>query len=160
VREVKDSIPDLRGGKRLLTKKEFVFLEEYGKNLDKTEAAKIAGYKSANDPMQSPSICAEMEKIQSAWMYEHRMNAKYAGGEHMRLMQKFEDKYDEKGVDSDTQAKFAGVLAKMSEASLKATGRIGANDKPGGGGNVLVQINIPGGENKKPEVVVNGSGPA
>jgi len=48
----------------------------------------------------------------------------------------------------------------MSEASLKATGRIGANDKPGGGGNVLVQINIPGGENKKPEVVVNGSGPA
>jgi len=38
------------------------------------------------------------------------MNAKYAGGEHMRLMQKFEDKYDEKGVDSDTQAKFAGVL--------------------------------------------------
>lgn len=138
VTEIREIVPDMRGGIKHLTKKEMDFLQHYASELNKAAAAKAAGYNSSWDPMQSEAIVAEMERIEKAFFYGMRMNANFAGGEHMRLMEKFERKYD--AMDHENQAKMASVLAKMSETTLKATGKIGGDGK--GGQAVQVVINM------------------
>jgi len=137
--QVKDEVPTLRGGKKLLTPKQKSFLVSLSENGDANLAAAEAGYKSASEAFESEIVVAEAERIQNAWSYEVRMNARFASGEHMRLMDKFETEYD--GLKVAEKPKMAAVLAKMSDTSLKASGKM--NPWAGeGGASVQVQINI------------------
>jgi hypothetical protein len=138
---VRDTVPDLRGGKRLLTGKQKKFLVALSETGDGDEAAKIAGYKNLSEALESEFVAAEAERIQVAWGFEVRMNARFTSGEHMRLMDKFETEYD--GLKKDDKPKMAAVLAKMSDTSLKASGKMSAQGGDGGS-TVNVQINIGG----------------
>ena len=151
VTKVRKKAKNAKGDIVPLTGKELEFLKVYAETLDKTKAAKAAGYPDSYEAMQSDKICSEMERINDAWFYENRMNAKFASGEHQRLMEKFEGQYDKTG--GKTKAQFAGVLAKMSESSLKATGKIGGNSEGGEGTRVFVQLNI--GNDSSAEVVLD-----
>lgn len=152
LRPVKDRVPDLRGGKKLLTTKQMKFLRVFGEALDKDDAARAAGYNDASTAMESEVIVAEMEKIQEAWFHENRMNSKFASGEHMRLMEKFEKEYDSTGAKLRPQV--ASVLAKMSETSLKASGKMDQNADQART-QVLVQLNI-GGDKAEADVSQGG----
>lgn len=138
---VKDSVSDLRGGRRILTPKQKTFLVALAEGGDEQEAAKVAGYKSVHEALESEYVLAEVERIQKAWAYEVRMNAKFASGEHMRLMEKFEDDYNI--AKKDDKPKMASVLAKMSDTTLRASGKMGGGEGVGGA-TVNVQINIGG----------------
>lgn len=138
---IKETVPDLRGGKKKLTAKQLHYLRCYAETLDEGQAAKDSGYRGAFEAMESEIICREMERIQEAWFHENRMNAKYCSGEHMRLMEKFETQYDK--LDEEDKPKMASVLAKMSDTALKATGKMN-NDQTGAGTTVLIQMNIGG----------------
>lgn len=152
VTRVNEVVPDMRGGIKTLTKKGITFLQNYAESMDETEAAKIAKYASAWEPKQDPAIVAEMERIDKAFFYGIRMNANFAGGEHERLMQKFEEKYD--GASEDNKAKLANTLAKMSETRLKATGKIGPDGKNGSPLQVVINMDMSG--TKKPAIVIDG----
>ena len=147
---VKNSVVNARGKTVLFTPKQKKFLEVLAEGGDDVAAAKAAGYKNLSEAMESDIVAAEMVRIQAAWSYEVRMNARFASGEHMRLMEKFENQYDES--NKDDKPKMAGVLAKMSDTSLKASGKM--NPMNGSGASMVnVQINI---GSKKQEIVIDG----
>lgn len=136
---VKDEVSNLRGGRVLLTPKQKNFLVALSESGDGQAAAKEAGFKSLSEALESQFVAAEAVRIQDAWGYELRMNSRYTAGEHMRLMEKFEGEYA--SLKLADKPKMAAVLAKMSDTSLKASGKMNpwANDASS---SVQVQINI------------------
>lgn len=123
----------------ILTKKQKRFLHLAAQSGDEQAAAKEAGYKSVSEALESEYVSLELAKIQRAWAYEVRMDAKFASGEHMRLMEKFEKDYD--SLTSEDRSKMAAVLAKMSDTSLKASGKM-SDLSAGNSERVMVQINV------------------
>lgn len=119
---VKDAVSNLRGDRVLLTPKQKQFLVALSESGDGGAAAKDAGYRNLSEALESPFVRAEAIRIQDAWGYELRMNSRYTAGEHMRLMEKFEAKYD--SIKESEKPKMAAVLAKMSDTSLKASGKM------------------------------------
>lgn len=156
---VPESVPSLRdeGELYVFKKRELDFLQHYAVSLDEDMSFNQLGleHQRKADILNNPYVQQEMVRIQKAWCYRGRLSQDFAAGEHMRLMQKFEDDYDLQKVSD--KPKMAGVLAKMSEGSMKATGLIGTERDQAmptvivnmdmGGGNVDVTINNPGNNN-------------
>lgn len=117
----------VRPGEEYVYKKpELEFLKEYATCLDEDLAiAKVnVPQQRRSEILANPHVLEEMKKIQRAWRFGSRLTQGVAAGEHMRLMEKFEENYDK--LETGNKPKMAGVLAKMSEANMKATGLIGA----------------------------------
>jgi hypothetical protein len=132
VRKVRGKVPSLKndGEIYVFTAEAIRFFDNYTQTMDEAQAFEAAGIESRrrSEFLNNPYVQGEMDKIQQAWSLSHRMKAGYAVGEHHRLMQKFEKSFD--SSSGKVQAGYAGTLAKMSEASLKATGVIGADNAP------------------------------
>lgn len=152
---VPTSVPSERrdGEVYVFKKQELDFLREYSASLDETIAFTNAqvDIRRRSEMLENIHVKKEMARIQRAWSCRSRMTQEYAGGEHMRLMEKFEENYD--SLETGNKPKMAGVLAKMSEATLKATGLIGS-DKEQTMPTVIVQMNM-GGAPETVAVTVN-----
>lgn len=148
------SVPSLKkdGEVYVFKAPEIQFLREYSSSLDEDLAlAQLPiDQRRKSEILQNPHVREEMAKIQQAWRYRGRLTQEFAGGNHARLMQKFEQNYDQ--LETGNKPKMAGVLAKMSEATMKATGLIGSerdqalptviiNMNMGEAENVAVQVN-------------------
>lgn len=127
---VNPSVPHASGsGEDYVFKKhELSFLREYSVSLDEKKALTAASVDSRrhSEIVSNPHVIEEMLRIQKAWRYRGRVTQEFAGGEHMRLMEKFENDYDK--VSLKERSKMAGVLAKMSETTMKATKLIGSDE--------------------------------
>ena len=154
VRPVKKTAISANGKPVTLTTKQFVGLKHYAETLDIDASAKAAGYRDKTVFLDSEIVLAEIEKINTAWLYENRMTARFTAGEHMRMMQKFEDHYDK--VAGKNKGQMAGVLAKMSDTALKASGKIGSGNGDGTSTNVMVQLNIGGSGEDAPVKNIDG----
>lgn len=157
VKIVPDSVPSLQteGALYVFKKREIDFLREYGNSLDEDVAFGQLGLDSRlkSEILNNAYVQQEMGRIQQAWRYRSRLSQDQAAGEHMRLMQKFEEDYDlQKTAD---KSKMAGVLAKMSEASMKATGLIGS-DREQAMPTVIIRMNM--GDDTTVGVQVNQTG--
>lgn len=151
------SVPSLKkdGDVYVFKRAELDFLREYASCMDEHQALGQTGIdrRRWSEMLENPHVKNEMARIQRAWRYRSRMTQEFAGGEHMRLMDKFEENYD--ALESKERPKMAGVLAKMSEATMKATGLIGA-DKDQAMPTVIVNMNMGTPENV--DVTVNQGG--
>ncbi len=125
---VPTSVPSLKkeGEVKIFTKPQLDFLRAYSQCYDEDQAFTEARIEKRHrsDILNEPHVKEEMQKIQRVWQFHGRMTAGFAAGNHMRLMSRFESEFDGSESHGD-RAKFAGTLAKMSEASLKSTGLIG-----------------------------------
>lgn len=147
-----ESLPDVADivdDTRSLTPKQLRFLEEYAKTFNLSESVKAAGYKASPNKaykslLANPWIAEQVKEIEERYRYRWKLSAEMAAAKHVQLMDKFEAAFDS-GND-----KVAGPLAKMSEASLKATGQLDKDNGPKAA-SVTVQINI--GEDKKDTVI-------
>lgn len=156
---VPDSVSSLKndGEEYIFKKRELDFLKEYATHLDEDMAFAQLGleHQRKSDILNNPHVKVEMVRIQKAWRFRSRLTQDFAAGEHMRLMEKFEDNYDQ--LETGNKPKMAGVLAKMSEANMKATGMIGSERDQAmpsviinmdmGTSNVEVTVNNPGEQN-------------
>lgn len=151
---VPTSVPSLKtdGEVYVFRADEIGFLREYAQSLDEDLAmAQLAVTSDRKRAiLANPHVLAEMAQIQQAWRFRGRLTQEFAGGNHARLMQKFEQNYDQ--LETGNKPKMADVLAKMSEATMKATGLIGSerdqalptviiNMNMGEAENVAVQVN-------------------
>lgn len=152
-RRVNPSVPSLKneGEQYVMTNNAVRFLESYTQNLDEKKACQDAGieYSNRDSVIGNPHVQREMALIQRAWRYKGRLTAESAAGEHMRLMEKFEDNFDSAEKHGD-KAKYAGTLAKMSEASMKATDLIGKENHDA---MPSVVVNIDMGDSSEPKEV-------
>lgn len=98
------------------------------------------------------AILRELRAIQDTYLKAIKLNAKSAAQKHLELMEKFEGDYDNTDLDHSNKPQFAGTLARMSDASLRATGQFNQQKQSGG---VKVEINIDlGGKEDPPPVDV------
>lgn len=157
VKLVPESVPSLQheGEKYVYKKAEINFLREYASSLDEDVAFAQLGLDSRrkSEILASPYVKAEMSRIQDTWRYRSRLTQDVAAGEHMRLMEKFEGDYDNLKVSD--RPKMAGVLAKMSEGSMKATGLIGS-ERDQAMPTVIIRMNM--GDDANVAVQVNQTG--
>lgn len=155
---VPTSVPSLKkeGEVKVFTKPQLDFLRAYSQTCDEEVAFVEARIdrRYRNDMLEEPHVQKEMQKIQQVWRFQARLTAGFSAGNHMRLMEKFEDEYDSSDKKEE-KARFAGTLAKMSEGTMKATGLIGTtqtNELP------TVIINMNGSGDKTANVQVNNGG--
>lgn len=148
VKIVPEQVQSLRnnGDSYLFKKAELDFLKEYSTCLDEDLALSRVNvaHQRKSEILENLYVQNEMHKIQRAWRYRSRMTQEHAAGEHMRLSEKFENDYDE--LELNNKSKMAGVLAKMSEATMKATGLIGT-ERDQSMPTVIVQMNMGSPEN-------------
>ena len=141
-------------------KQEIDFLREYSKDLDTERSLKAAGLKKgALDPHkeQGQALLREMQETQQEWTKSIRLNAPHAAKKHLELMEKFEKDYDSTDLKSANKSGLSGTLARMSDASLKATGHYG-QERAGGGTKVEINIDLSAGqETKEPDIKIEGS---
>lgn len=130
-KNVPETVPSQKcdGEFHSFSKAEMEFLQAYSSCYDVDQAFTEARIerRRRSEILDDPYVKAEMVNIQQVWKYHGRMSAGFAAGNHMRLMGKFENEYNKSGRSD--KAKFAGTLAKMSEATLKSTGMIGNQHK-------------------------------
>lgn len=157
VKMTPETVPSLKGdGKVYVFKKhELDFLREYSVCLDeKLALSKVnVAHQRHSEILENPYVQEEMARTQRAWRYRSRMTQEQAAGEHMRLMEKFEENYDK--LETGNKPKMAGVLAKMSEATMKATGLIGS-ERDQAMPTVIVNMNM--GDPQAVAVTVNQEG--
>ena len=131
----------------LFSPKHLQFLEIYTDTLDVEMAMKETGM-TRYQVQKSEYLMRELRLINEAAMLKHR--AKSALGRHERLMDKFENLFDRSG-DAKVKGSAMSTLARMSEASLRASGEFSEKQEAGGITGVQVVINI--GESKTVESV-------
>lgn len=100
------------------TEKQKKFMEVYAESLDFQKALKESGL-TKNMVDKNDYLQQEIKLIEEAYLIQHRTNL--AIGHHQRLFKKFERDYD-RSENAKFKASMAGVLAKMSEAAMKANG--------------------------------------
>lgn len=140
------------------SKQEIDFLQEHNKDLDIERALKASGLKKkalSKYTAQGQALLREMRATQSEWQKAIRMNSSAAATKHLELMKKFEKDYDDADMKNQNKGSFAGTLARMSDASLKATGHYG-QEKAGGGTKVEINIDLSGTPDttKEPDIVI------
>jgi hypothetical protein len=121
------------------------FLEAYAETLDIDMACERAGI-TKNSVKKSPYLAEEIKFINQASMFKHRAAA--ALGTHLRLMDKFEREFDT-SWDPKVKSSMASNLAKMSEASMRASGEFSERVENTGISGVQVVINIGDGKEVK-----------
>lgn len=102
------------------------FLRAYAGCLDEDQAFNEARVDTRvrAEILRDPHVQEEMGIIQQTYRYQSRMTTGFVAGKHMELMDKVEKEFD--GTDSkEHKARFAAVLAKLSDGAMKATGLIG-----------------------------------
>jgi hypothetical protein len=127
------------------------FLEVYTETLDINQALKETGM-TRYQVEKSEYLKREIQFINQAAMLKHR--AKSAVGRHERLMEKFEGTFDKSG-DSKVKSSMASTLARMSEASLRASGEF--SEKPDASGVTGVQVVINIGDSSKALESIEGT---
>lgn len=127
-RIVPPSVPSLKkpGTVHFFRKDVHEFLRAYAGSLDEDQAFNEARIDTRyrEEILRDPHVMEEMAIIQQTYRFQSRLTTGYVGGKHMELMDKGEKEFD--GTDSkEHKARFLGVLAKMSDTAMKATGLIG-----------------------------------
>lgn len=135
----KDAVP------HYFSQKQIRFLEVYSETMDIAEACKQSGM-TRYQVQKSPYLNAEIQLINQAAMFKHRNTV--ALGRHERLMEKFEQEFDNNQYDKDYKKSVMSTLAKMSETSLKASGAFTERKENTGILGVQVVINIGDGGKK------------
>lgn len=132
VRRVRDKVPSLKkdGEVYVFNRQAIMFFEHYTQTMDVEKSLEAAGVEGRrrSEFLDNPYIVGELDRIQQAWSLQHRMTVGFASGEHLRLMQKFENEFDRES--GKVKSSYAGHLAKMSEAAMKAVGLIGSDNSP------------------------------
>lgn len=130
-------------------------LQEYQKDLDLSRACKAAGLtsyekKKVMDPTTDvgTAFLKEVKIIQEQYTKAIHLNAHSSAVKHLELMEKIEADYDRADINNQNKGSFASTLARMSDSSLKATGKF-ASENTGGG--TKVEINIDLSSNAKSE---------
>lgn len=103
------------------TAKDKMFLELYAQTLDLKQAKKESGI--TTDRLNSnPFLLTQVDRITQLNMYS--IQAKTIIGTHYRLMEKFEQDYDEAKVEGDSklQQGLASTLSRMTDTAMKASG--------------------------------------
>lgn len=113
-----DNLANPDGEPHFFTKKQLTFLQSYAESLDIEKALSESGMR-LQDVKKSDYLTNEIQYIEKAACLTHRNSA--AKGNHLRLMQKFEDDYDGVKKQSDKNS-LANTLARMSEANLRVAG--------------------------------------
>lgn len=140
--------------------KQIEFLKEFQKDCDLERAGKAVGYsKSTLQKFLDPhtelgqAMLREIRAIQEDWMKAIKLNAQKSAVKHLELMEKFENDYDQADLKSPVKGMLAGTLAKMSDASLKATGQF---NREGTSSGVRVEINIDLTSNQEKPIDITG----
>lgn len=127
-RMVPPSVPSLKdkGHVHYFPKDVHEFLRAYAGSLDEDQAFTEARIDTRHrqEILRDPHVQEEMAIIQKTFRYQSRLTAGFVAGKHMELMDKAEKELD--ATDSkEHKARFLGVLSKMSDTAMKATGLIG-----------------------------------
>jgi hypothetical protein len=132
----------------IYTAKEIKFLDVYCDTLDRVAACKASGLK-LEQVKKNKYLMHELEMLMRVAQKKHRM--RMAGAKHLDLMEKFEDEFDKtKGKDNKAAVGYAGVVARMSEAAMRASGEFKEETTDKG---VNVQVNIKIGGDDEPKTI-------
>lgn len=128
------------------------FLAEFQRDLDWKRALEAAGLPPTQKQINKmtdihtrygQAVMREVARIQDDWTRSIRMNAHASARKHLELMEKFEKDYDGMDLKNQNKSGLSSTLARMSDASLKATGHYG-QEKQGSGLKVEINIDLGG----------------
>jgi len=124
----------------IYTDKEMKFIDKYVETLDRHTALKYSGM-TLTQLKKNKYVMNELMKLQNIAQKKHRL--KMAGANHMGLMEKFEDLFDEavESKDYKTAVGMSSTLARSSEAAMRASGEF-KDERQEQGLNIQVNINM------------------
>lgn len=143
---IKAALPEIEKNKEVVNpedvhiyfKYEKKFLDVYSETFDFKLACREAQIKPKN-VRNNKFLMTEIKKLDELAKLSHRMNV--MSGKHVKLMEKFEDHYDElKDMGKDKEAvQMAGNLSRMTDSGMRASGEFRDIDRQSG---INVSINI------------------
>lgn len=146
-------LPDKLNPSKKVGERELRFLQVYTETLDLEKAWREAGYSSKRVPMNNGFVQEQMKFIEMNKRYS--VQGALALENHHRLMNKFEDGYDEAVSVQDRKAAvgYSSTLARMSEASMKAAGEFDEVSRDSSHTNIQVNIGFFGDQQKEPPAI-------
>lgn len=134
-------------------------MAKYQESLDLDAASKSVGLTSKQksawmdrSTKRGQAMAREMEAIQETWRKALSLNPKAAAAQHVELMEKINEDYDQIPAIHQNKPGMASALLKGSDTSLKATGQFQQERIDSG---IRVEINIDLGQEKQ-EVIIEG----